>query len=496
MDIVTLLGLTAALIAIIEFLYISFKKFKRPREVRIYDTSSSSDGDMYADLNGACNLSFYGLELKTMAQILGNTLNGNGLSKALNIKIYYAKLDDGKIWLGERFRPSVLESLKDVAALVSSQSFKSKTRIDLKVDAYIRSHHTTYAGCSIDKKIIYVVHFTSGDDVGNKDGVTLRLHAVSSGEFERKLFRTYISSHEKTESKAIRFVGFRRTVWDESTTQWKKFTDNCEAHQENMAKLATSLSLNDGMNVLELASGNGMLASLIGDQNAHVCLFLTDNSGQMIKSCTHAINNISASVLFFDPLENGHNWQEFFPENTCFDRIVSHLSFPFPEMRFEDFHRIIDFMRTALRNDGSVHISIHNTAIQIEGDAYNKESDEFRAALISAFQDKFGVSILKYCQHKTISVADFEAAFLQKGFLVSSSRLEEYAFTMHDRIRMWSTPAILNSLFHIEKCNLDHVAEIMDKMLRRFGNEETLPMKTVTYVFSKSSNGVHNNAIH
>lgn len=483
-------GLIAAAIAIGQFLYLIYLKTKKRRDIRIYENSSSSDTDMLNDLLNAKTVSFFGSAMTDLSNFLRRSTDQQGGAKFETFYVYFSNLDDGKIWQGNKFRPNVLESLKNLSHFISEAETLS-VRNNFVIKSYIQSHHSTYAGCCINNGIVYVVNYVAGKDINRKDGITFRLHHNNSGEIERKLYKEYSDSHKQIREKAIPFARLSGSVWDNSVIQWNNFISQSEAYRKNMRNVILSLNLVNGLNVLEIACGNGVFGKLIQKEGHDLNLFLTDNSGKMLKACEHNLNHNKTKILYFDPVENAYNWNMFFPENIKFDRIVSHLSFPFPEMDDDDFERLIDFLYSSLNDNGLVVISVHNTTVSIDNDTYSKESDDFRLTLISKFKSQFGRKAIRKIESKKIMEKEFSAFFAKKGFNVVGRKSYEYNFTMHDRVRMWSTPSILNSMFDLTRCNLSKVRKIMNEMSGIYGDRTTLPLSSVIYTISKGKKVFH-----
>jgi len=254
-----------------------------------------------------------------------------------------------------------------------------------------------------------------------------------------------------------------------------------------MKSLVDLLELRGGLKVLEIACGAGHLGKMMASQRAKIDLYVSDNSGQMLRSCENRWSNHNATVLYFDPVENSHNWEHFFPSKIRFDRIVSHLAFPFPEMDREDFGRVVDFLDRALAPNGRAVMSVHNTAMDISEDTYSTETDAFRRALVSKYKESCGHKAIRRLKAAKMQPNDLIGTFTAKGLSHVDTMKGEYAFTMHDRLKMWATPAVLNSLVDVERVDKKDIQKVTESLAGAFQEKDTAPLSCATLVFEKAN---------
>lgn len=165
------------------------RKKKTSYEIKIYKDSDDSDDDFYDDISKAKNVKFIGTTHSNLDDILKRASDKSTLILE-TIEIYYS--NNNELTLMGKSSEDLTESLNSLSKIIS-HLYNSKS-INLIANIFYLKQFPPFAGCLIDNRILYIVHYSPKKDNLESNGITLRIDSEIKSELTQKLFNQYRKS--------------------------------------------------------------------------------------------------------------------------------------------------------------------------------------------------------------------------------------------------------------------------------------------------------------
>jgi len=448
---------------------------------------------MTKDLKKYKHLAFLGVSHKKLHNYLKDTIKSNQ-GKTLpweSIMIFYASPKLGRIWEQESFESNIKESKIEIVNVLFSQDYR-KLMPNLKTIQFRQCNSTynlSFSGCFCGNEIcdttdfrlqvIYAVNHLPIDSQTEKSW-TIRLERKNKSK-EYPLFERFEESFIKIKNGADAICDIEFSLWEWSAKEWNNFVEKyTDFFTEGIDKMINGLDINNKQ-ILDVGSGTGNVANYLIKKFPQVKFTLVDASANMLKVAKDTLGDKAIYELFNFPLNTG-----YFENNNGnrYDYIISHLSIQSMTNNIDEISSFVLNCNALLKSKGCVLLAIHNSCdIQLEQE--NNQVDEFRIGLINEIKrNNFPLKEISPAHFK-IKIEDIRNAFTKKYFKEIYFDEFELRFTMHDRVRLWKIPAVLDSLVNVEKIGIAKGKEMVQKVYEENKNFQTPNRRMIVFHFQK-----------
>ena len=461
-------------------------KTESSKSIKVYKESKESDSDFLCDLEKCQTATFVGTTHPKLHNYVHSAISRSKTITEINV--LYASNTELRI-LGK----SPLEinySIQSIIDSLTAVSFKNTNSDNLLVNISQLQQYTSFSGCFIDDKILYITHFSPKNGKFGTDGLTIRITKSFSTPRISSLYDEYSKIYYDLINTANIMTRAYPTEWDMSVEEWEEFESDGSTYDKSMNDFAAKVVEKGGTKILELGSGTGKLAEkILQKSNKLEHIMLTDFSGKMLEYCKRKFNEDKrVSIQFFNPYESGKIIDGLYSVGHRFSCVISHLSFPFPEDSRSEYLCLINMVNNLLVDNGRFIICIHNVVIDLQEDAYDRSKDNLVQDLEGLFSAKYGRKCLKRLGRTKYCQDDFKEIHTLNDFMLEEDgTVNSYHFSMKDRINMWQVPAILNTMIDSQYLGDKRINNaIFSELREKYDNMPTANVTTMTYVFRKS----------
>lgn len=316
-----------------------------------------------------------------------------------------------------------------------------------------------------------------------RDTLTFRLdHKVTRVSSEEEDIRdafkqaAYYFTHEAASMGEI-----APSIWDISADAWEQFTSNCQAYLDSMRCLVKQAGISSGDSILDIGAGTGSTTDIIRDCVSDVRLTILDSSPQMLARAKRRFNHSAQYALCSVP---GTPNERLVDITAKFDCIILHLALPSLASTPEDLTRIATWSRKWTKSGGKLALAAHNTAIRSPQSRYRPDIDPLRQALITAARVRGYEQYLKSSRSQPLDPDSVMTAFTNACYrLIGQQGRKDFKITMDDRIRMWTTPAVMNELLDLTMIPENERIAIIHDVATAVGGGDTPDINVTYWVF-------------
>jgi len=429
------------------------------RDIIYFEKRSDSDELMISELTKATSVIFIGTSHRKLAGFLEKVFDRN--SKLKEIKVLYACDKDGEA-RDKNFRQTMLTSIKNIGNIIGSESVYYKLSENFNLSFHQMTYNCYFNGCRIDNDKFFISHqiYSKGIEAEEEHTIFFKKNHITEKELGR-IFKCYNEAFDTLYQRSNYLGRFHKDLWNLSVREWNTFINKSEAYKSSMKdvlkilKEVVSNSKEEKLRVMEVCSGTGQLVEMLIEEFPNFEIFFIDKSPKMINFCEskEKIKNRTKGGYILDVTDTAIHF-DFFKELFNMDVIICHISLPIPEIGIENFKNFLVFCQKFLKDDGYLILSLLNTTIQISGDKYNLNNDPLRTRLMALRKrsDKRKTKTL-------IPKEDFEMILKELNFDIEKCVRKSYPFDMEQRINMWHTPAILDTLLDYERIDKNKLKE-------------------------------------
>jgi len=450
-------------------------------QIEFYMTRGGSDPDMIKDILRLKQVAFLGISHENLSTYLFMLLekldSGNEISE---IRIYYASPRDGELWEEEQFMKHVKKTRQAIAELLTNPGlawaeYKQKV---IEFSFWHARHHATYGGCIMEGKkecVIYTASYLPTAQPDTKKSLTFRLKSIEGKEdCSKNLVNSYLNAYKYIKMQAVSLGRFIPSLWDLSAKEWAEFTSNCTAYQESMEYLCRIAKFIKNEKVLDMACGDGTTSLILSSWVGR--LTILDSSPRMIQQAKKTLEGKATFALLSIPCIN----TEEIDLEDKYDVIISHLSLPAIAETKDSLKELAIWCRNHIHEGGKIIFAAHNTSVRIRSSTYRIEADTLRQEFREQAKELHELNIYREKCTSQFSKKDINDAFSKAGFKKVCEKEKSFQMKMIDRIRMWSAPAVLDTLFDVRRLTSKRkkslMADVQDKIIRK-----NTPTMTVIY---------------
>lgn len=453
--------------------------------LELFGARASSDEPMIAEILLHDRVAFVGISHRNLSTYLKDIISRLANHQVLaSLDIYYASNEDGRLWERERFITNVSETRQEIAELVRDPRWGAHKVGELHF--WQARHHATYGGCIIGENsnsILYVVNYLPTHNPDAKDSLTFRIAiGRGSGECASEFAQRYISGYKFIRQKAVDLGFFSPSNWDLSAEEWRAFSSTCLAHQNSMRYLSRLASLTGEEKVIDIACGDGTTSRILLESIPKGQLTVLDASPRMLFSAKSLLPNFVRFSLQAVPPGEGGYLVDIFPP---YDIAFIHLALPSVGDSSESLRKLAKWCSSILIAKGRLALAVHNTAVQVSEDQYDIGNDPLREA-IRRYAETHRTITYRPRQQVILDPQIIEAAFVESGFSVLTTEEMFFDMSMDDRVAMWSTPAVLDSLVDAASITFENRMQMMEFVRGSVRDAHTAPMIVKYWVLESS----------
>ena len=275
------------------------------------------------------------------------------------------------------------------------------------------------------------------------------------------------------------------TIWDRSVEQWQYFIGHSFAYQQSMAELAAEIAEHQPRCFIDLCCGTACLSARLRELLPDCKIVFADHSAHMLAAGQRALGTSGAAVQIDltacpPPGATGPG----LPRDA--DCLACHCALPLEPGNDQALHNFLATCSECLRPGGRLFLRLNNTCTAIDGDPYDPEHDVFRQ-LLERLATELGVSgAMRRDPPRKLTPMDISRAIERSGTLEEESKQHRsYPFTMAERLNLWRVPAILDTLFRLDRVDTAVLARLYERLERELPRSQTADVLTVTYVVSR-----------
>lgn len=432
--------------------------------VEFYVYRKGSDEDMLQDMMKYHTVIFLGISQNNLKTYLRTFLEkiGDQMVPFSEIRIYYASEDDGRMWEGENFTINIKQTRQDIAALLTDPAWRHRIQ-NLERYAFFQSqHHSTFGGCMMEngekiRGVTYVVEYLPTPNPDTKDSITFKIERERSmPESVRELAKSYSEAYKNIADRAKHLGEFELSLWDLSAREWANFSSNCQAYRRSMEYLVKFGNLKEKPNarIIDLGAGSGHTSKILLEAMPSCQLTLVDASPQMIRASKKVLGNKALYALCKVPSAPN---EVVIDLEDKYDVIVIHLALPAIASTEGELQQVAKWCKGYLKSRGNVILAIHNTAVEIKSSTHRIERDYLRRAFYGVI---LNLDLGRYYwqrERKKLSQTDVKAAFTREGYICEKNSEAGFEMTIHDRMKMWRAPAVLNDIIDVRKLDREEM---------------------------------------
>lgn len=465
----------------------------RIRPVTWYKKRADSDAAMLRDMSEYSTLVFLGVSHRSLPMFLRQVLQVAGpryrSAPWRSIDVYFADDAMGRIWEGDAFSKTVLDSRFDICEQLMSGPDRTRHLTQLRF--WQSRDRLMYGGCLFGNDlgssvgvnefgVLYVVNYLPSPDLNLEKCLTFSLRRAQKRALD--VFLAYESAFDTIKSNADSLGSFTHTIWDRSAPAWNRFVQECPAYCKSMKTLAEFAGIGGDDRILDVGSGPGVTSAvLLEDLSPSGKLVLLDQSAPMLRLARGELashQNVDYALCAIPTGPRG----DVDIEHEKFTVIVGHLILPTIGQNQGELESFSRWCKVRLDSGGRVVIAVHNTALEMNAPSRWKnwpDRDPLRKGIKDMAQKK-GKLAFRPPQGTRIKSTEIETAFRKSGFEVHTTHertFEEPDFTMEHRILLWKVPAVLDSMIDIsDPGNWLQAVDVVDDVAKDIINHPTMPM--------------------
>jgi predicted O-methyltransferase YrrM len=446
--------------------------------IETYLTRNGSDSAMIRDIAHFGSASFFGVSHPNTAEYLVSILTELGPRETIDsLEIYYASSRDGELWERKSFHSNLVNSRQQIAAVATSSIWAKK--FTKPIHFFQSIHHSTFGGCVVSTgetdRILYVVNYLPSVNPDFRTSLTYRLpipdtHASS----RRSLSQVYLDSLKVVRQGSVSLGEFSNSLWDRSAVEWSSFVSKYRAYGDSMAYMCKLADVQGNERVVDLGCADGTTSRIIEAILRTGHLTVLDSSPQMIALARTVLAPNVAFSLQSIPALAGRPEVDL---NPPYDAIFIHLALSNIASDVERLRQVFEWCHQRLVDNGRLLVAMHNTAVRLPESDYDPERDPLRRAII----ELVGPSKIRTPQFAIpFTVEDVRANAALCGFDLVTSEVRAFPMTMTDRLAMWKTPVVLDSLIDTTQMSREALATLILGVSSRVAHSNT-PDMTVRY---------------
>lgn len=472
---------------LIGYIYRLLSKFYKSNDLQVFSTRSETDELMIELVSRAKAVDFIGISHSSLSDYLNKAFNENSKIKLKRVNVFFARKDDGELWEDSPYLTNVLTSIRNISRAFSYPDNYQKTSTDLNIYFYRMRHHSTFGCCCLDSETFFITNYLPGKNTDTKLAYTLYFTKNNPTKDSTFLFKKYTEALQAIKERSVLVGSHSPCLWDLSVQEWSDFVSNSNSYLNNMDLLISLAAIKDGDKILEVGCGTGELARKVIGIGKEIDFYIVDKSPEMIEFCNKTIDK-RIKMRVFDVTDSQIDTEFHLGKGNSFDKIISHLTFPIPEEPIENFRSLIEFINKYLKRGGRFLLSIHNTAIKVEGDNYKPKEDFLRRAIRDNLEEMGLKKIYRQINREEYTADTFDHLFCKSyGYKKVLEKNERHSFTMTERLSMWKVPAVLNTLLNYQDLPEDKKLELFSRLSNKFSQGITEDIITKTFVYEKSN---------
>ncbi len=445
--------------------------------------------EMLNDLSKATHAYFMGISHSKLWSYL-QQIPDNTSHKKLPLKhveIYFAHDELGKLIEPSKFSMNVREAILQISIALKSHPRFS----DLNISFYQFPHILTPSGSrfklltdgetvkDLPFSVIYNVFVERGMDLSAS--WTMSMHYTKRDNLLRDIFLQEVISFERlSKSRKHLFTVSKNNVWDQSGEAWNYFELEFPVYENIYNKLWDHGQISPDHKVLDFGSGTGASLQTVAEKLQEGSLTLVDTSPGMLRTARETFSN-NPHVNFV----LGDACSRLFDKNLQhkYDRITSCLSLQSFADNMGSLHRFAKNCNLYIAKDGRVIIGVHNSFIDCDPpEGFETWEDPFRAALINELMNR-KIPIKNPNTRKRFTQNEIIEAFEGTGFICDGTEIEIFPRTIEDRVAMWLTPAVFDSIADINDVTKEQHHEIVEKAGSNCIADKAKTMPTTVVIF-------------
>jgi len=460
--------------------------------IKLFPSRDDATKEMLEDLSRATHAYFMGISHSKLWSYLQQLAENTDQRKLplQHVEVYFANNELGNLIEPNQFSMNIREAMLKLGIVVKSHPRFS----DPEITFYQFPHILTPSGSrfklsnddedieDIPFSVIYNVFPERGTDLSVSWTLSIRYSMCDPST--KDIFRREVVSFERlAKTRKHVFTVSRRNIWDESGEAWNTFEGDYPVYDEIYNTLWDFGEIAPDHKVLDFGSGTGSSMQTVAEQLQEGSLTLVDTSPGMLSYARNTFaNDPRVNIILGDACGRlpGKKHLEH-----KFDRITSCLSLQSFADNIGSIKRFAENCKRYLHQDGQVIIGVHNSFIDCPPpEGFKTWQDPFRAALEEELMKrelpmKNRRSQKKFKQKQIIEV------FQRAGFINDNVEIRTFPRTIEDRVAMWLTPAVFDSVTDVRKVGQKQHREIVENAGIKSLQQETMPTTVVMMCFSR-----------
>jgi ubiquinone/menaquinone biosynthesis C-methylase UbiE len=451
-------------------------------EIASFRRREETDSLMMQSLKDAEEVDFIGTSHRNLYDFLRPILHNK--NKLRTINVLYSSNADG-LARDSNFQITMQKSIRNIANLIGHEVCHNNLSEDFALNLFQMRHNCYFNGCRIDGREFYISNRLYGEGIESEFEYTVYFEKPKKSDDSRTIFECYTEAFDALRHNAVYLGKLKKDLWNLSVNQWDNFINHSYAYRANMQEIVKIVKDINPSCVMEVCCGTGQLTRMLADSLKDCQLVFVDKSSKMISRCEEKLRS-SALGYVFDVTDPSANTEYFFGDQPSVDLIICHISIPIPEIGIENFVNFLNFCFDCLNMGGYLVISLLNTTIKMENDKFDPKKDVFRESL-KTFSKNAGFG--KHYRPKSkdlISQSDFKRVIIKTGrFEIVSQLSKVYPFTMQERLNMWKTPAVIDTVLDYEEIEKKELNSVFKQLENAVSGKSTPDMSVVNYVIRK-----------
>lgn len=451
-------------------------------QIASFKKREETDGLMIQSLKDAKEVDFIGTSHRKLSDFLKSVFRDK--NELTTINLLYACDADG-FARDKSFQDTMRKSIRNIGNLIGLEASHNNISDNFTLNLFQMRHNCFFNGCRIDEKTFYISNRLYEDGIESESEYTVYFEKSKKSDDLQTIFKCYSEAFNALRNNAVYLWKFKKDLWNLSVNQWDNFINHSYAYGTNMREVVEIVEKLKPSCVMEVCCGTGQLTRMLADRLQDCKLIFVDKSPRMVSHCEEKLGS-SAVGYVFDVTDSSASTDYFFGDHPFVNIIVCHISIPIPEIGIDNFINFLNFCFAYLKMNGHLVISLLNTTVKIEDDKYDQKKDVFRESL-KTFSENAGVG--KHYRQKTkelIGQSDLEKLILETGRFKIVDRISKvYPFTMQERLNMWKTPAVLDTLLDYEGIERSQLNKILIQLENTVSGKNTPDMSVVNYVIKK-----------
>ena len=305
-------------------------------------------------------------------------------------------------------------------------------------------------------------------------------------EITRALHNHYWSSHVTLKTHSQNLGEVRQSLWDLSAPDWDDYSKHCQSFNDSCDFLAAFSKIRKSDVVLDLSCGTGAVIGKILDRATPAKIVALDASAQMIKIAEENLakhRGLQFAVCDFLSCNGEVDWEL---SEDKFSLICIHQSMPQLSQSVDLLRNFARRCERRLAPNGRVVLAMHNGAIKIPfPNGHKSWRDEFRIKLAEAIRKAGHENCLRNPPAIRFTIQDIESAFAGAGLRVKNGKGKVFPNSKEDRLRLWRSPAVLDSFLDVRKYGMERSRALVEKVFDSIQSIKMPPMMVKYWEFKK-----------